>query len=298
MGLIDALSEIPDAVVLEDESMKKHTTLGVGGLAKYFITVKSLFSLSQAISCLKEYQVKYRIIGNGSNLLVSDLGYDGAIIKLLVSDVYTTVSGVRAMAGAPLKSLAEFCFSHGLTGTETLCSIPANVGGAVVNNAGAFGKTISDYILNVETLVNGKILKIDKHDCKFSYRDSRFRKTPSVIVAVNFNFPKKAIEDLSSYEIYREIERKRRDAFPIGRTCGSVFKNPTGDYAGRLIENANLKGFSIGGATISNKHANFIVCDKNATSTDVDLLIKHVKKSVKQTFGVNLKEEVERLGVF
>jgi len=298
MRLIDALTEIPDAVVVEDESMKKHTTLGVGGCAKYFITVKSLFSLSQAITTLKEYQVKYRIIGGGSNLLVSDLGYDGAIIKLLVTDVYTTVSGVRAMAGASLKNLAEFCFSHGLAGTEALYSIPAKVGGAVVNNAGAFGQTISDHILNVETLVNGKIVKVDKHDCKFSYRDSRFRKTPSVIVAVNFNFPKKTTKDFSSYDVYRELEKRRKEAFPVGKTCGSVFRNPTGDYAGRLIEKANLKGFSIGGATISTKHANFIVCDKTATSMDVDLLIKHVKKSVKQTFGVSLKEEVERLGVF
>lgn len=296
MNLNHKLVDIPDASVVFDEPMRKHTSLGVGGGAKFYITVNSLCALSRVIETLKSSRVKFKIIGDGTNLLVSDSGYDGAIVKLLVKDVYTTVDGVRAMAGASLRRLAEFCFSHGLTGTEALWSIPATVGGAIVMNAGAFGQTVSDCLLNVEILRGKKIIKINKGDCGFFYRGSRFLKTPSVIVAANFAFLKKTV-DIDPL-LFKKAEKRRREIFPVGKTCGSVFKNPVNDYAGRLIEIAGLKGYRIGGAVVSEKHANFIVCDKTATANDVDLLIKHIKKSVETIVGVRLVEEVERLGVF
>ena len=293
---MEELYKIPDLKVEFDEPMKKHTSLGVGGNAKYLVTARCLTALRDAVELFTEKGIKYKVVGNGTNLLVSDLGYDGAIIKLSLNDIYTTSTGIRAMAGANLRTLAEFCFSHGLKGAEALWSIPAQVGGAVVMNAGAFNQTISDYITTVECLSSGKIVKYDKDECEFSYRTSRFQKTPSVIVAVNFCFPNKPKDE--SDEFFRKIEKIRKENFPLGRTCGSIFRNPNGDYAGRLIELAGLKGYKIGGASVSERHANFIVCDKTATATDVDLLITEIKRSVKSKFRITLKEEVERLGVF
>ncbi len=292
-----ALYSRTNAKIFLDTPMKKHTTLGVGGVAKYFIEPDSLFSLNETISLCKEYKVSYKVIGAGSNLLVSDLGFNGAIISTLkLSDVFFKVDEIRAMAGARLDKLIKFATDNGLSGLEALSGIPASVGGAVVMNAGAFGHTISDYITEVETLADGKIKKYYKENCGFGYRKSKFKSAKETVVSACFKLEKKEKETvINSIKAYLDI---RKSIQPSGRSCGSVFLNPKGDRAGRLIDKADLKGITFGGATVSNKHANFITTTGLATATDVYHLISHVKEKVKEKFNVELIEEVEYIGEF
>lgn len=296
MGFIKDLTDVPDIKISFDEPMKKHTSFGVGGTADFFIVCNSLFSLSLTVETFKRYKRKYKIIGNGTNLLVSDKGFRGGIIKFSVCDVYYSGDYIRAMAGANLKSLCEFCFTHGRVGVEGLYSIPATVGGAITMNASAFGTCISDYLVNVEVLDKGKLKKINYSDCNFSYRSSKFKNKRIPIIAGNFRFP--VATDKDWQHKIKDFDEYRKKSFPLGKTCGSVFKNPNGDYAGRLIESSGLKGYRIGGAVVSDKHANFIVNTQNATAKDVDDLINHVKRTVKEEHFITLNEEVERLGDF
>lgn len=295
MGFLEEVDNLIDVDVKKDQLMKKHTTIGVGGRADYFITVNSLFSLKNTILLAKKYRVKYKVIGAGSNLLVSDDGFRGLILKLNLKDVYLTEKGVRAMAGARLNDLVDFCSSHGFSGCEKLYGIPASIGGAVVMNAGAFGSNIGDYVDFVEVLSGDRIKRISAFDCGFKYRTSKFKSLKTPIVAVNFNFDLVAG---ASSRLAKETLVKRLESFPKGKTFGSVFKNPKGDFAGKIIESCGLKGKRIGGAIVSDKHANFIINDQSASAFDVDTLIKTVKETVKNKTGITLIEEVERVGVF
>lgn len=296
MGFTDTLDLFTEEITY-DEPMKKHTAFGVGGPARYFSAVRSLYTLNSLICSAREHGIPYRVLGNGTNVLVSDKGYDGLIITTQkLKDIFISSGEVKAMAGATLGELMRFCLRHRMTGLEAVASIPATVGGAVVMNAGAFGYNVSDYITSVETVADGKLKKYYKQDCKFSYRKSRFCSCRETVTAVNFDFlsgEREIIE--ASARSYAEIRKKSQ---PVGRTCGSVFKNPPKDFAGRLIEQAGLKGFSIGGAVVSEKHANFILNEKSAQASDIYNLIRYIKHKVKDTFDISLKEEVEYVGEF
>jgi UDP-N-acetylmuramate dehydrogenase len=200
------------------------------------------------------------------------------------------------MSGASLEKLIRFNAEHKLTGLEALSGIPASVGGAVVMNAGAFGKTISDHIVEVETLVDGRIKKYLKDECKFIYRGSKFSSKKEVIISATFSFERGERENIEQRE--KAYMESRRNKQPVGKSCGSVFKNPENISAGELIERANLKGLTIGGARVSDKHANFILTNSSATATDVHNLILHIKEKIQKDFGVFLNEEVEYLGEF
>ncbi|MBQ9734793.1 MAG: UDP-N-acetylmuramate dehydrogenase [Clostridia bacterium] len=293
----NALSELTHVKILYDEPMKKHTGLGVGGCARYYAEIDSLFSLNRLLMLAKEFRVKYKAIGAGTNLLVSDLGFDGLIINTArLNDVFFKRDEVRVMAGAKLEKLIKFALDHRLTGLEALSGIPASVGGAVVMNAGAFGHNISEHLTSVETLDNGKIKIYDKDDCKFSYRSSRFLAKKEIVVSATFRLTAGEREIiLAGIKTYTEL---RRSIQPTGRSCGSVFKNPKPYTAGALIDKLGLKGYSVGGATVSNKHGNFILTDQKAKAKDVYNLINFIKKKVKDEFGVDLYEEVEFVGEF
>lgn len=297
MGFTEQLENFTLAKILTDVPMKKHTSFGVGGKAKYFAQIDNLYALNSLIQMAKRYKVKYKIIGNGSNLLVSDLGFNGIIIcPKGLDDIYFKREQVRAMAGAKLEKLLSFNLKNGLSGIEALAGIPATVGGAIVMNAGAFGRSISDHITEVETLKDGKIKKYYKEECKFGYRTSRFYHSKEAVVSATFSFREENRERiLSAINSYRE---HRNNFHPQGRSCGSVFKNPKPERAGALIDKAGLKGLKFGGARVSEKHGNFIITDKNASANDVYHLIKHVKEKVEQLFGVQLFEEVEYVGEF
>ena len=297
MGFKESLEDFTYVETQFDVPMKNFTALGVGGKAKYFVKTDSLHSLNLTLSLAKTHKVKYKVIGCGTNLLVADSGFDGLVVCTTnLTDVFLTPNGVKAMAGATLNKLIKFCSANGFTGLEALSGIPATVGGAVVMNAGAFGRNISNKIVEVETLADGKIKKYYKDDCKFSYRKSRFYKSRETVVSATFSFEecdKKIIS--TAIKTYLDL---RREMQPVGRSCGSVFKNPKGVSAGSLIERAGLKGYTVGGAKVSSKHANFITTAQGAKATDVYALILHIKDKVKSTFGIDLNEEVEYVGEF
>lgn len=296
MGFKEELEEFSHAKIRFEEPMAKRTALGVGGKAKFFAEIDSLYGLNLLVGLTEKYKVKYKVVGNCTNVLVSDNGYDGLIISLKkLSDVFFKRDQIRAMAGANLEKLIKFAQHNHLSGLEALSGIPATVGGAVVMNAGAFGHNISEHVTTVETLYKGKIKVYDKEDCKFAYRKSRFLNKKEIVVSACFDLKETDREVISTgIRSYLEIRKKIQ---PSGKSCGSVFKNPKTNTAGALIDKAGLKGYSIGGATVSNQHANFITT-KNATARDVYALINYVKGEIKDKFGIELKEEVEFVGDF
>ena len=297
MGFLVDVKRFTNAEVVESEPMSKHTTLHVGGNADYFIKPLWLKDLLTILELCDKYGLKYTIIGLGSNLLVSDSGFRGAIISLENLNTIKKRGGeIIAYSGAKLKDLCKFSIGLNLVGFEGLVDIPASVGGAVFMNAGANGYQIKDYITRVGVIDKFGLKEYSQKECKFGYRKSRFINSNEIIVYALFNFPKgdkdKAIEKIEGFRL------KRKSTQPKGFTAGSVFKNPKGNFSALLIEKLNLKGFKIGGAKISFKHANFIVCEKGAKSQDVYSLIKHVQNLVFNTYGILLDSEIRLLGDF
>lgn len=296
MGVKQALSSIPNVEILFEEPMSKHTTYRLGGKASYFIKPFSVKALKDTVRILCEYSIPYFVIGNGSNLLVSDKGFCGAVISSEKLNGYIFNDNfVTATCGANLNSVIISAKERGLTGLENLYGIPSLIGGAVYMNAGAFSSQICDNLKVVCTLSNGKLKYYDKEDCKFSYRSSIFQKNGEIILSASFTLQSSPKNEISNR--IKEIinERKR---LPVGKTCGCVFRNPKGLSAGKLIDGLGLKGFSSGGAYISQEHANFIVAKKGAKAKDVYNLINYVKKKVKEAYSVNLIEEVKLIGEF
>ncbi len=296
MSLIN-LGDYTDAKILFDEPMKSHTSYGVGGTADYFAIPKSLSGLNSVIAWCKTHRVKYKIIGAGSNVLFSDLGFRGCIISTSgLNDVFFKLNEVKATSGASVGKLLNFALDNSLGGLENLCGLPASVGGAIVMNASAFGVSISDYIVTVETIKDGKLCRYDKNECAFGYRKSRFLHKKEPVVSATFSLVK-ADKKLIQQKMKTALETRKK-LQPSGRSCGSFFKNPDGDFAGRLIELAGLKGFSVGGACVSEKHANFIVNTGGATANDIYSLAQKIKAEIKKLYGINLTEELEYIGEF
>jgi UDP-N-acetylmuramate dehydrogenase len=297
MDFSKELKGFSHAKITFEQPMKKFTTLGVGGCADYFAEVDSLYGLNLLISLAKEYNQPYFVLGNGTNILISDKGYRGLIICLKkLNDVFFKRDLVRAMAGANIDKVLKFNLANGLTGLERLSGIPATIGGAIVMNAGAFGHNISDHIVNVQTLYQGKINSYDKEQCEFAYRKSRFLGRKEIIISATFNFEYDSKETIEkNTKNYADL---RRQIQPIGKSCGSVFKNPKGYSAGELIDRANLKGLRIGGALVSERHANFIITEGKAKAEDVYLLIDYIKKKAKDEMAIDLIEEIEYVGEF
>ena len=294
---LKTLGNINGVEILTDEPMHKHTSFGVGGKADYFIKINSLSALNTVVYYFKTKRLPFKIIGNGTNLLVSDTGFRGAIISTAnLSDIFFDNGKIKAMSGASMQKLISFALVNSLSGLECFAGIPATVGGAVVMNAGAFGHTISERIETVETVKDGKIIRYDKDCCKFQYRKSRFKNKNQPIVSATFSLElsdEKTIKD----EVKR-ITELRKFLHPAGKTCGSVFKNLDKATAGQLIDGLGLKGFGVGGVSVSTKHANFIVNDGTGTATEIATLICLIKTKVKNAFGVDLQEEVEYIGEF
>lgn len=297
MGFNEELVKYSNVKILFGEPMKKHTSFGVGGKTDSYIEVDSVFTLNEVLLLAKHYKIPFKIIGNGTNVLVSDKGYKGLIIRLnKLNSIIKKTNHIKVMAGANVSSLISFSFLESLSGLEWLVGIPGTIGGAVVMNAGAFGHSISDRIVSVEALVDGKIKRLNKNDCKFGYRSSRFLKNKEIVLSATFcllDGDKEFV--LDRIKGYKELRQKVQ---PTGRSCGSVFKNPLGEKAGSLIERSGLKGYKIGGARVSFKHANFIIAEGKTNASDIASLIAHVKEKVKGQFGIELEEELEYIGDF
>jgi len=274
-------------MLIHNESMSKHCSLRAGGQAKDFFTPNTLDELSEF---LKNNHKPVLMLGLGSNLLVRDQGFDGVVIKLKHLDVLN-ISGnsIYVEAGTTLAKLSRFCESQGLHGAEFLSAIPGGVGGALAMNAGAFGSEIWQFVDSVTTInTAGVISKRNTTDFKITYRQVTANNKNEYFIAANFIF-----NQIDKQQNIRALLKKRNASQPIGQAnCGSVFKNPANHHAAQLIEDCELKGVCIGGACVSDKHANFIINQGNATATDIENLIKHIQQTVKSKLDINLETEV------
>jgi len=280
-----------------NESLKKHTTYGIGGPADLMIFPKSKQDLIKVIEIINDNKIQLTILGSGSNVLVSDNGIRGAVISLKNSLKQIEVDDniLYAECGTMLGKIVKHAVKNNLIGLENLNGVPGTLGGALIMNAGAWGGEISENLIHVE-VINSKseIQKIQKKDLNFSYRQSSFNKD-DILLSAKFNL-KKADKDIIK-ENFIEAQSGRKKSQPLNkRSAGSLFKNPKNNSAGKLLDEAGLKGFSIGDAKISEKHANFFINDGDATSKDMLMLIKKAHKEVKDKFNVNLSLEVKLMG--
>ncbi|MFQ5804469.1 MAG: UDP-N-acetylmuramate dehydrogenase [Candidatus Methylomirabilales bacterium] len=283
--------------VLYGEPLSKHTSFGIGGPADMMIFPEGVADIQAALAFCREARVPYLVHGGGSNLLVRDGGFRGMVLHLdtVFQQLAAEGTRVRAGAGVRLSRLVAFCSKHALTGMECLAGIPGTVGGAVRGNAGAAGGSIADYLAAVQLLVaEGDLLVFSRDQIEFSYRRSSLPEGCVVLEAV-FD-----LEHGDPVRIRRRVsenllERNRRQ--PVEwRSAGSIFKNPPGDYAGRLVEKVKLKGMRVGDACISPKHGNFIINLGNATAVDVLALIDLMRRRVREEMHVELELEVQVVG--
>lgn len=281
--------------VKEMVSLKKYTTYKVGGVAKVLVYPKDEKKLILLIKKLRDEKIKYKILGYGSNLIFSDDLYDGVLIKLdLFDKIKIKDTIITVGAGASLVKLSYMALKEGLTGLEFASGIPGTVGGAVFMNAGAYKSDMGYIVSEVKVITPElKIKTLYNKDLNYKYRDSFLRQNPEYICLeakiVLRHGDKKLIKELMETRKQKRLISQPLE-FP---SAGSVFRNPDGDFAGKLIEDCGLKGYRIGGATVSVKHANFIINDNGATGNDVKNLIDYVHDKVKERTGVDLKIEQE-----
>ncbi len=293
--------------------LKNFTTFKIGGKAKYFYVAKTKKDLIFTIKTAKELKLPFFILGGGSNLLISDDGFKGLVIKILFSKFYFLNSKIIAEAGTKLGDLVGASVEKSLTGLEWAAGIPGTIGGAVQGNAGAFGKSMKDIVKKVEVfdVKNKKIEFLKNKNCRFDYKDSIFKKNKNLIILFAALQLKKGNKNKIIEKIKKYLEYKKNTQPLNYPSAGSVFKNPKGFSVGelgeedksssssfaaaRMIEECGLKGKKIGNAKISEKHANFIVNLGSARAKDVEKLIKLMKQKVKNKFGVVLKEEIQFL---
>jgi UDP-N-acetylmuramate dehydrogenase len=279
----------------EDELMSRHTTLGVGGPARWFFRPADSDSLAAALA-MTPADIAILPLGRGSNMLLPDTGFDGMVIDLSdLKNLNFEGCQVIAGAGARMSRFARQCADSGLSGAEFMATVPGDIGGGVVMNAGAFSQQVSDILVSIIIIHrNGEREKITAEDLCLAYRRSVIP-AGSLVVEARFELTSDRPDDIR--ERIRSMRSRRSATQPLSQpNCGSVFKNPEGDYAARLIEAAGLKGFTIGGAQISERHANFIVNDGEASSADIMALIRYAQRTVKMEFDIQLEPEVRLVG--
>ena len=289
---------VPGDDVLEREPMCRHTTFRVGGKAACFVRISSIGQLQKLIPYFEQIGLPYFILGNGSNLLVSDDGYDGVILQ--VGDKFGRISTegnhMEAQAGALLSAVARCALEHGLTGLECASGIPGTIGGGVVMKAGAYGGEMKQVVTQVRVLGSGgEILTLDREAMEFGYRSSVIKNRRFTVLTVTLEL---ACGDKKEIQArVEELARRRREKQPLEYpSAGSTFKRPEGYFAGKLIMEAGLKGYSVGGARVSEKHCGFLVNTGDASAADVAALIREVQERVKDKTGVSLEREVVYLG--
>ena len=277
-----------------NENLGLHTTYKVGGICKYFITPKDIEELIDLVKYLKESNIKYMILGNGSNTIFSSKEYDGVIINLgNLNSMKIEGKRIYVEAGYQLIKLSMDALNNSLSGLEFAAGIPGNIGGAVFMNAGAYKSDMSNLIETVTFLDENLELKtLPKEELNFSYRMSLFQKHPEyIIISTVLKLEEGIEEDIK--ELMDNRKERRISSQPLDYpSAGSVFRNPSEDvFAGKLIEDLGLKGYQIGGAKISEKHANFIINVGGATGEDVKALIDYVKVKVKEKYNIDLHVE-------
>jgi UDP-N-acetylmuramate dehydrogenase len=281
---------------VRDEPMSKHTSLRIGGPADYFVRVASEADLVGAIAVAREHELPVLVVGGGTNMLVSDRGIRGVVLQNDWSETSVDGTTITASSGTPLASVAAAAARSGIVGLEWMATVPGTVGGAVHGNAGAFGSETKDALVDAELMdLNGDTWTVEAADLGFAYRTSKLQGTPIVVVRARFRG--EAGDRATAVRRIKEIANERMAKQPLAQpNTGSIFRNPPGDHAGRLIEAAGLKGETEGGAMVSTKHANFIVNVGGATALDVKRLMDRCQSEVKRQFQVELVPEVELIG--
>ena len=282
-----------------NEPMKKHTTMRVGGPCDCMVEPSSIEEIQKILEYARKNNIKYYVIGNGSNLLVKDEGVHALIIKIANKFSGVEVNGehIKAYSGCSVPKLSQIAKENSLSGLEFACGIPGSVGGGIRMNAGAYGSEMVNVVEKVGFLdENGKLNEIDGKDAHFTYRHSMFVENPNYIVVYAIYKLQKGNKDEIS-KIMEENMNSRKQKQPIEYpNFGSVFKRPEGYFVGKLVDECGLKGYKIGGAQVSTKHSGFMVNIEDATCKDVLDLIEYVKKKVYEKFNVKLQEEVVILG--
>ena len=289
------------------EPMKRHTTFRIGGPAAVFISPGSEEELREVLNLLKEENIPWTILGNGSNLLVSDEGFKGAVISMSEGWAYSGVlredekagkTLIRAGAGELLSRTARLAMECSLTGMEFASGIPGTIGGALVMNAGAYGSEICNVLSRAKVMTTeGEILELPAEELELGYRTSCIPKKNYIVLEAVIELKKGSADSIKA--VMDDLKEKRVSKQPLDRpSAGSTFKRPEGHFAGKLIMDAGLRGFQVGGAQVSEKHCGFVVNAGGATAEDVLNLVKAVQKKVQDEFGILLETEIKFLGEF
>ncbi|MBP3701925.1 MAG: UDP-N-acetylmuramate dehydrogenase [Lachnospiraceae bacterium] len=286
--------------VLCQEPLSRHTTFRIGGPADYYVMPESVEELKQVIALCRQYQVPFQVMGNGSNLLCADDGVEGVIIDVVRGlnhcEVDEENGRIRAQAGVMLATLARKAQLAGLTGLEFAAGIPGSVGGALVMNAGAYGGEMKQVVHQARVLTaEGQERVVSLEELDLSYRHSAIRPNGWIVLEVIYQLqPGDAAQIRATMD---DLAVRRREKQPLEfPSAGSTFKRPVGYFAAQLIDEAGLKGFAVGGAQVSEKHAGFVINRGGATAADVMALCEAVKERIRQRVGVELEMEVERIG--
>lgn len=284
--------------LFENTMMKEQVSFRVGGPADFLVLPKTSEELCKVLSFLRSESIPYYLMGNGSNLLVRDKGFRGVIVKTREIDgIEVDGSTITAGAGALLGKTASAALDAGLTGMEFASGIPGTLGGAIVMNAGAYGGEMKDIVKSVDVITDaGEKLTIDGADCDFGYRHSVIQEHPGWVVTRVAIALSPGDHEVIEAEM-NELNRRRREKQPLNYpSAGSTFRRPEGYFAGKLIQDAGMKGFRVGGAMVSDKHSGFVVNVDDATAEDVLAVIHAVQDKVKEKFGVELQTEVITIG--
>ena len=288
--------QMQDVKIVENEPMSAHTTFRIGGPARYYMIPENAGQVSKCMGFAMKMELPYVIVGKGSNVLFSDEGYPGVVIEVgrSMADIEVSEDGhIRAGAGAGLGALAAAAAKQSLSGLEFASGIPGTVGGAVVMNAGAYGGEIKDCIKSAKVLdKEGAVLELGRDEMELGYRSSVIQRRGYIVTEAVFQLHKGNKEQILGR--MSELNAKRREKQPLDYpSAGSTFKRPEGYFAGKLIEDAGLRGFQVGDAQVSEKHCGFVINRGKATAADVIGLMEEVQKRVLETSGVRLEPEVK-----
>ena len=285
-----------EADAVYEEPMKRHTTFRIGGPARIFVTPRTEEAFIRGLELCRRRKIPWYVIGNGSNLLVNDRGYEGVVLSTEKLDCFCAEGGtVRALAGVRLSRLAKAAAENSLTGLEFAAGIPGTLGGAVVMNAGAYGSEMKDVLLWARVLDQyGQVRRLDAEELNLGYRTSIIEREGYVVLEAGIRLSQG--EQSQIYGRMEELAKKRQEKQPFEYpSAGSTFKRPKGYFAGKLIDDAGLRGFRMGDAQVSKKHCGFVVNRGDATCAQVMALCEEVTRRVREQFGVELEMEVRRL---
>lgn len=284
--------------VFFNEPMNNHTSFKIGGKADIFVTPEKEEDILFLLKLFENENINYYFMGNGTNLIVKDKGYRGAVIQLFKKYNEIELKNnyiINAQSGALLSSVSKFALKNCLKGMEFASGIPGTIGGAICMNAGAYDGEMKDIVKSIKVIKDGKIFSLDSKEADFGYRKSRISNENMIVLSSELILKKDDYDNIKNKML--DFSKRRTEKQPLEfPSAGSTFKRPEGYFAGKLIMDSGLRGYKIGGAMVSEKHCGFVINTGNATCSDVINIIEHIKKTVFEKFGVMLNAEVKIIG--